>query len=93
MLRIIAIWVLLFNCANATIYNTAIVDSNGEYTYIGKIEHHKSHRVKVDADSCQVVFTLGKDSKDLLCTTMMLAKDTLVLDDNTITFDAELFVE
>lgn len=92
MIKLLFIAIVILNVSSATLHNVSIVYGDNEVK-VGKIDVNESKRVDIQDDSVRVLFTLGKDKKDWLCTDLMSVRDTIKISDYLETFDVELLRE
>ena len=92
MLRVVLTWIVILNLSSAPLYN-AIVVVKDEAIEVGTIEVGKSVKVETpNKNSYRVIFTLGQEREEWLGTEIVKC-DTLRIDDNTNTFEVEIFGE
>ena len=95
MWRALAIWIAILNLSSTPLYDAMLVVED-EAIELGDIAVGESRRVEVErADSVRVVFSLGDDwiGTDMLPMrdTDNCLRDTIRIEDNTETFEVEIF--
>lgn len=89
MFRAIATIIVILNLSSATLHNVILVGED-DCIEVGTIVRGGHREVKShEGDSCQVVFTLGKERKDWLGTCLM-GGDTIKISDKSEIFEVEI---
>lgn len=88
MWRALAIWITILNTSTITLSDAMLVVED-EAIELGDIAVGESRMVEVErADSVRVVFRLGEE---WIGTDMLPMRDIIRIDDNTETFEVEIF--